>query len=185
MHNPYTVLGVSPEATEEEIKSAYHRLAKKYHPDLHPSDEEAARKMKEINAAYEQLRNPGQRNAAQDRTQYAGRSAPYQDYTGSEQANPDFDFSDLFGWGQSNRSAVLLYIIIGFMAINMILGIFLNSQQKEIGQQYQEQFQQQIEEYQEQYGDNLIPGFLPPENQENPNLESEFMFPGFQNPFGK
>lgn len=50
MHNPYTVLGVSPGATEEEIKSAYHRLAKKYHPDLHPGDEEAARKMKEINA---------------------------------------------------------------------------------------------------------------------------------------
>lgn len=67
MGDPYTVLGLSPGASEEEIKGAYRRLAKKYHPDLHPGDQEAAKKMQEINAAYEALRNPSQRNAAQDR----------------------------------------------------------------------------------------------------------------------
>ena len=51
MSDPYQVLGVSPDATDEEIKQAYRRLAKKYHPDLNPGDEEAARKMQEINAA--------------------------------------------------------------------------------------------------------------------------------------
>ena len=56
--DPYKVLGVSPDASDEEIKKAYRRLAKKYHPDLNPGDEEAARKMKEVNAAYEQIKNP-------------------------------------------------------------------------------------------------------------------------------
>lgn len=56
--NPYQVLGVSPDASDEEIKKAYRKLAKKYHPDLNPGDAEAARKMQEINAAYEQIKNP-------------------------------------------------------------------------------------------------------------------------------
>ena len=55
MNDPYSVLGVSRDASEEEIKRAYRRLAKKYHPDLNPGDPEAARKMNEINAAYEQI----------------------------------------------------------------------------------------------------------------------------------
>ena len=56
--DPYKVLGVSPSASDEEIKQAYRRLAKKYHPDLNPGDQEAARRMQEVNAAYEQIKNP-------------------------------------------------------------------------------------------------------------------------------
>ncbi len=58
MDDPYKVLGVSPDASDEEIKRAYRNLAKKYHPDLNPGDQEAAREMQRINAAYEQIKNP-------------------------------------------------------------------------------------------------------------------------------
>ena len=56
--DPYKVLGLSPDASDEDVKKAYRRLAKKYHPDLNPGDQEAARKMQEVNAAYEQIKNP-------------------------------------------------------------------------------------------------------------------------------
>lgn len=56
--DPYKVLGVSPNATDDEIKKAYRRLAKQYHPDRNPGDDAAAKKMQQINAAYEQIKNP-------------------------------------------------------------------------------------------------------------------------------
>ncbi len=56
--DPYKVLGVSPNASDDEIKAAYRRLAKKYHPDLNPGDAAAAKRMNEVNAAYEQIKNP-------------------------------------------------------------------------------------------------------------------------------
>ncbi len=55
--NPYEVLGVSPDASDEEIKKAYRELTKKYHPDLNPGDENAARMMNDINTAYDQIKN--------------------------------------------------------------------------------------------------------------------------------
>ncbi len=58
IQDPYQVLGVSPGASDAEIKQAYRRLAKKYHPDRNPGDKAAAQKMQEINAAYEQIKNP-------------------------------------------------------------------------------------------------------------------------------
>ena len=56
--DPYKVLGVSPDASDEEIKKAYRRLAKQYHPDRNPGDAEAAKKMQQINDAYDQIKNP-------------------------------------------------------------------------------------------------------------------------------
>lgn len=58
MEDPYKVLGVSPNASDEEIKKAYRKLARQYHPDLNPDDPVAAKKMQQINAAYERIKNP-------------------------------------------------------------------------------------------------------------------------------
>ena len=58
IEDPYKVLGLSPDASDEDVKRAYRRLAKKYHPDLNPGDPVAARKMQEVNEAYEQIKNP-------------------------------------------------------------------------------------------------------------------------------
>ena len=69
--DPYKVLGVSPDASDDEIKQAYRRLAKKYHPDRNPDDANAAKKMQEVNAAYEQIKNP---EKAQSSSGYGGYS---------------------------------------------------------------------------------------------------------------
>ena len=68
--DPYKVLGLSPDASDEDVKRAYRRLAKKYHPDLNPGDAEAARRMQEVNAAYEQIKNP--EKAHQNQGGYGG-----------------------------------------------------------------------------------------------------------------
>jgi len=80
--DPYKVLGVSPDASDEEIKKAYRRLAMKYHPDRNPGDEEAARKMQQINAAYEAIKNP---EKAGPRQSYGGYD-PFGGYGGSREA---------------------------------------------------------------------------------------------------
>ena len=72
MSDPYKILGVSPDASDEEIKQAYRRLAKKYHPDLNPGDEVAAKKMQEVNAAYEAIKNPEKAQSAGGGQGYGG-----------------------------------------------------------------------------------------------------------------
>ena len=55
MKDLYSVLGVSKSASEAEIKSAYRKLARKYHPDLNKDNKDAAEKFKEVSAAYDIL----------------------------------------------------------------------------------------------------------------------------------
>ena len=57
----YEVLGIGKNATDAEIKSAYRKLAKKYHPDLNPGDKDAEEKFKEVNEANEVLSDPKKR----------------------------------------------------------------------------------------------------------------------------
>ena len=58
----YEVLGVDKSASADELKKAYRKLAKQYHPDLHPNDAEAEAKFKELNEAYSVLSDDAQRS---------------------------------------------------------------------------------------------------------------------------
>lgn len=78
--DPYKVLGVSPNASDEEIKASYRALAKKYHPDAYannPLADLAAEKMKEINMAYDQIMKMRKEGGS------SGYSGGYNDYSGS------------------------------------------------------------------------------------------------------
>jgi molecular chaperone DnaJ len=106
MNDPYQVLGVSPGASDEEIKTAYRKLAQKYHPDLHPGDEAAAQRMKEINAAYDQIKNP-----ENWRSSAAAQARSSQDYGagyGTGYREPNEGWNPFTGWygaytGQQQR----------------------------------------------------------------------------------
>lgn len=107
----YAVLGVSKTATAEEIKKAYRKLARQYHPDVNPNKEEATRKFKEVNEANEVLSDPEKRKKydqygehwehaeqyeeAKRQQQQAGGG--YQYHQGAEGFDDYEAFSDFFG----------------------------------------------------------------------------------------
>ena len=112
--NYYEILGVDKNASADEIKSAYRKLAKKYHPDLNKDNPEAATKFKEINEAYEVLGDP-QKKSNYD--QYGDAKGPnMNDFfggrqsTGSQGGGFGFNFGDIFGdifgggFGSASRS---------------------------------------------------------------------------------
>lgn len=86
MRDPYQVLGVTREATEQEVTAAYRKLAKKYHPDLNPCDETAQKRMAEINVAYEEIKSGKARYQDYSRPQQSQR--PYGGYGGFYGFNP-------------------------------------------------------------------------------------------------
>lgn len=61
MRSPYDILGVKPGASDDEIRKAFRKLAKKLHPDVNPGDKQAENRFKEINAAYDLLSDPAKR----------------------------------------------------------------------------------------------------------------------------
>ena len=80
--DPYKVLGLEPGASDEEVKQAYRRLAKKYHPDLNPGDAEAARKMQEVNEAYDRIKNPEKYSGPTYQNQRSGQQGGYDPFGG-------------------------------------------------------------------------------------------------------
>ncbi len=85
--NPYEVLGLNPNASEEDIKKAFKTLAKKYHPDLNPGNKEAEEKFKEVNEAYRTLMNKGGSGGSSGSGQ------------GSQQGFDFSNFEDIFNFG--------------------------------------------------------------------------------------
>ena len=95
----YEILGVPRDATSEEIKRAYRRLARECHPDVNPGDSDAETRFKEVAAAYEVLSDP-QKRSRYDRLGHAGGRGGFDDF--------DFGgFSDLFEsfFGGAGRGA--------------------------------------------------------------------------------
>lgn len=88
--DPYSVLGITRNASEEEIKKAYRKMAKQYHPDLHPGDEKAAEKMNEINEAYDMLTHP---------EKYARERARQRAYSSA------YSGTNHYGYGQNSRQS--------------------------------------------------------------------------------
>ena len=96
--DPYKVLDLPRSASQDEVKKAYRRKAKEYHPDRHPDDPDAGRKMNEINEAYDQIMNP-EKYAQRREQQAAQQQAAPQQYESSDFGGGGFgfDFEAFFG----------------------------------------------------------------------------------------
>lgn len=92
----YEVLGVSREASDQELKSAYRKLAMKYHPDRNPGDHAAEEKFKQASEAYQVLSDADKR-AAYDRFGHAGVGAAGQGPFGGFGGGVGVDIGDIFG----------------------------------------------------------------------------------------
>jgi len=93
--NPYEVLGVAKDASDADIKKAYHKLVMKYHPDKNPGDKSAEEKFKEVNNAFDILKDP-QKRAAYDRygdAAFAGGNGAGAGFGGNPFGNGAFHFN--------------------------------------------------------------------------------------------
>lgn len=98
MRDPYEVLGVPQTATDEEIKAAYRKLAKKYHPDLNGGSAEAEAKMQEVNEAYNILiKHKGTAGSQGGYNPYSGGYGGYYGQSSGQQGGYyGFDFDEFF-----------------------------------------------------------------------------------------
>jgi molecular chaperone DnaJ len=95
MQNPYEILGVKKDANENEIKSAYRKLALEYHPDKNPDNPEAEEKFKEVSAAYEVLNDPKKKSEYDQFGSVGGKN--YQQYSNGFNPGSMEDILNHFG----------------------------------------------------------------------------------------
>lgn len=131
--NPYDILGVSRDASMDEVKKAYRKKARENHPDLNPDDPDAEARMNRINEAYDRIVNPDKYAASDARKRGAGtpytsgyagygnpsggpggstgQGGPYQGGYGSPEGNPytwtTIDFDEFFTGSWTNNSQAI------------------------------------------------------------------------------
>ncbi len=116
--NLYDILSVSRSASEKEIRQAYRRLARKYHPDVNPGDAKAEERFKQINTAYEVLSD------AEKRKKYDRYGEQWEQAEAFEKArqagggsgawfSPTFDLGDLFGRGGGGSFETIIESVMG------------------------------------------------------------------------
>ena len=113
--NPYEVLGVARNASDDDIKKAYHKLVLKYHPDRNPGDKDAEEKFKEVNNAFDILKDP-QKRAAYDKfgdAAFAGGNASGANPFGNG-ANPFGNGAFHFNMGGAGMDDILREAMRGF-----------------------------------------------------------------------
>ena len=141
MNDPYKILGVSPDATDDEIKTAYRNLARKYHPDKYrDSDlaEMAGEKMKEINAAYDEVQKIRAGKATGGQGAYGGSTYNGNTYSGGS-SNPYVTARQLINLRRVAEAAQVLagvpesqrgaewHFLMGCVAVNR--GHYVDAQQ--------------------------------------------------------
>ncbi len=107
----YDVLGVKKTASQDEIKKAYRKLARKYHPDANPNDPKAEEKFKEVSSAYEVLSDAEKRKKYDAGPSFFGQGGPqpggggFRGYQGGQTMGGDWGdlFGNLFGGGGARR----------------------------------------------------------------------------------
>lgn len=108
--SPYSILGVSPNASDEAIAKAHKRLAKKYHPDLNPGNEKAARKMGDINRAYDEIK--------------AMRQGKWAQQTASSHSESDVkDYTYYYKKPKIHPMAMILAVLVTILFVRLILSI--------------------------------------------------------------
>ncbi len=109
MADPYQILGVTREATQEDIRKAYRRLAKMHHPDLHPGDKDAETRFKEIASAYDIIGDDKKRARFDSgEIDATGAERPQQPerefYRQHAEAGPGFRYERRWGMGRARRT---------------------------------------------------------------------------------
>ena len=102
--NFYAVLGVGPSASQEQIREQYRVLVRKYHPDLHPGDANAAHMMEQVNAAYEVLGNPSERRDYDAQLRLTSERSSERYASGTAAAGPQSAWNPVWGNGQESRA---------------------------------------------------------------------------------
>jgi len=127
MEDPYKLLGIDRSATDDEITRAYRNLAKKYHPDINPGNAYAEKKMKDINAAYESIKN---KTAGTGGGQQYGSSTYQQSYSWEDIFGQNGPFGEAFDQARrqnraSNMQTVYVYLLNRqyYQALRVLNGI--------------------------------------------------------------